>query len=193
MAPSAPLIVDTSTRFWFRALSAFFRGISGNLAEVLDAQSCREAWLQGEMFRWFRKHRQVGEFWTNAFSISKRCNADIGADTPFPMRGELKVLGANFGHKVLTGGALSPLLPHLHRPLTPTDGGLVRGPWGLLPDYFRLQKVPWSPGASRLLVMVAHIEKGASGAVADALRLVTFSGTVRNLSFEWGFVRIWDV
>ena len=38
---------------WIKPLQAFFDRISDPLSFILNAEGCREGWLQGELFRQF--------------------------------------------------------------------------------------------------------------------------------------------
>ncbi len=173
---------------WLKKMEQFFERKKVALTEVLDAAGCREGWLQGELFREFRA---MPGFMMNEFLIKKGETADIACAKQ--MAGELKSIGADYSPKCITGGALRPFLKRDIPQLDSSDSDLNLGSWGLVPDYFRLLNAPLPPGGSRLLILVADVQKSSTGSLATALRTIDFAGTSARVELPRGFVRIWDV
>lgn len=181
---------------WQNLLADFFRARGADTAEILDASACREGWIQAELFREFHRAQPAAGFVVNEFSYpnAPRNKADLSASSP-GMVGELKVLGARYQRKVLTGraGTLEPLLQRLSRPIGPRDRQRLQlGNWGLVPDYFRLRD--GAPrGAERLLVLVGDVSTADKDAVAVALRGISFRGTEVTVQMPRGFAKTWRV
>lgn len=174
---------------WLDEIQTFFECVQESLAAILEAEACREGWLQAEMFRYFRP--KFEGFAVNSFSLVGRARADFGCDAPNPIRGEIKVLGGGYQSKVITGGSLAPYLARAEARVHRQDRDLLRGTWGLIPDYFRLRDAALAEGTARALVLVAHLDEDANTGVAAALRRIDFDGRRRDVAFAPGFVRIW--
>jgi hypothetical protein len=173
---------------WADRLTKFFRAREEALGYILEARGCREGWLHGELHREFRR---VPGFAINHHALSDGETADLLVEGA--MIGELKILGARYHPKVVTGGSLKALRRAATRTVTPLDDGLRLGPWGLVPDYFRLLRARVPPRVERLLVLVADVRDEDTDSVSDALRTIEFKGEARRIKLSRGFVRIWKL
>jgi hypothetical protein len=136
---------------------------------VLNASGCREGWLQGEAFRFFRSKKAA--IYTNYLPLHG--DTDTGkktADFAFyesdddtaklELVAELKVYGElNFQTKIVTGGGLREVKRRIAEAGVATfddnlaDRNLQVG-WGLLSDYYRL--VDFNAGSdkpARMLIL----------------------------------------
>lgn len=113
---------------WFELLVEFFDAHSESLGEVFDASGCREGWVQGELFRWFRCRRGFGTFAVNSLRISDTEKADFSAEEPTRVVREIKLVGWNYCTKNITGGSIKPFLSRVDQPITASDRDLVLGP-----------------------------------------------------------------
>lgn len=183
---------------WIAAWRGFFESVAEPLSNVLDAQGCREGWLQAEAFRYFRQ-REVA-LYVNYLVLPgpaglKNRKADFASytshsdDAALEFVGELKVYGeAGFYKKNLTGGNFQEALRRLRRDGSvtfkniPRDRQLVAGP-GLLADYFRL--VDYDAGAdspTRFLMLC----------VRRATKPDEFGATLAKAEFERAGVLLLD-
>ena len=157
--------------YWIHELQALFEDVGPSLTEVLDAWGCREGWLQGEAFRFFRRRgKDRYDFRVNELPLvlddsngkSKKADLAFYVDNELACFGELKLYGtAGYYAKNLTGGAqLGPYLAKVNAGETVVfrnDASLEKeAQGGLLWDYYRLVKHQNSKnaGVSRLLVLV---------------------------------------
>ena len=76
---------------WVRRLQMFFREIEVPLSFVLNAEGCREGWVQAELFRRFRPRNRT--FNVNCSLESRQAKHDIVSGTPPSLVAELKVYG----------------------------------------------------------------------------------------------------
>lgn len=173
---------------WSDRLTNFFRVREEALGHVLEASGCREGWLHGELHREFRR---VPGFAINHHRLFDGQTADLVVEGA--MIGELKILGARYQPKVVTGGSLKAFQRAPTRTVTPLDEALHLGSWGLVPDYFRLLRAPVPPSVERLLVLVADVRDDDTDSVSDALRTIEFKGEARHIKLSRGFVRIWKL
>ena len=91
-------------------LGAFFEEIQSPLSFVLNADGCREGWIQGELFRHFRPTDP--SFNVNCSHASKRIKHDMVCGTPVALVAELKVYGLRgYCDKNLYGGSLAAYQP----------------------------------------------------------------------------------
>lgn len=169
---------------WLAAWREFFELVAEPLGQVVKAQRCRESWLQGEAYRFFRFQKSEAFYVdtnTVVFADRKKRRVDFAAfdsdDTNAATRfvAELKLLGeGKFQQKVVTGGKLSALGEL--RTITPAHASLVGGPWGLIPDYVRLLQAE-SP--LRMLLLVTQREEVPDD-LGEVLRDIEFErrGTV---------------
>lgn len=103
---------------WVDRFFEFFRQIEQNLGILLNANSCREVWLQGEFYRHFLTA-------DNGFLVNCRYNDDgpehdLYCGLPTEMVAEVKVYGQRgYFNKNLYGAH------NLHRFVTATPGGRV--------------------------------------------------------------------
>ena len=182
-----------SLEFWMQELAVFFESRRDSLVEVLDAASCREAWLQAEMFRSFRHAAGMRSFSVNSLPIALRKNADFSAEDPSRVVGEVKILGWDYETKVITGGTLKLILDRLDRPITASDRDLVLGPWGLIVDFFHLLDFAEHNRRDAILVLIVDERSAYDRSLARALRQINFVGPSRDLQFPAGLIRLWPL
>lgn len=87
---------ETEELDWLAYFARFFWQAAAPLAEVLDADGCREGWLQGELFRYGRRHGP--KLSTNASVGSRRRKFDLLCKCP-PMVAEIKICGGSYQTK----------------------------------------------------------------------------------------------
>jgi hypothetical protein len=173
-------------------LGSFFESVEQPLCEVLDATECRERWLHGEMYRWFKRKPAYRSFRVNSFRLGEGKTADFDSEHPFPFVGEAKILGAGYETKCITGGALRPLMARLDRPIELADRRMIRG-WSLLSDFFRLLDGAMSHGRAAYLVLVAAGVHESDDLISRALRCINFARPSHDIAFGRGVIRIWRV
>lgn len=180
---------------WFQLLSQFFESHSKGLGEVLDAEGCREGWLHGELFRYFRFHRGFESFKVNSLKIGEGKKADFSSEHPSKVVGEIKLLGSEYGTKCITGGAIKPFLERINLSITVADKNILCGRWGLIRDFFRLHDfaVREKRGAYLVLIVDKRHEKKSDLSMTKALREINFIGPSKDLPFPAGVIRIWPV
>jgi hypothetical protein len=76
---------------WPDRFLALFCEIASPLAVVLNAEGCREGWLQGEFYRHFRTPENG--FRVNCSYCDSRTKHDLYCERPTEMAAELKVYG----------------------------------------------------------------------------------------------------
>lgn len=182
----------TATQF-VEELRQFFTAIERPLCDTLDAARCREGWLQGEMFRWFRRRAGFQDFQVNSLSIAPRCTADFHVEQPLRLVGEMKILGAGYMNKCITGGSIHPLLARVDRPVAESDRNLILGPWGLIPDFFRLLDFAVGDRRNALLVLIADGVIDSQTQMAQALRQINFISESVDVKTSRTLIRIWTV
>src|SRR5436190_807322 len=79
---------------WPDRIIEFFKKIEEPFSEVLCAHGCREGWLQGELFRYFRTAENG--FVVNCACSGNRVRHDVHCKLPTEMLAELKVYPKNF-------------------------------------------------------------------------------------------------
>jgi hypothetical protein len=140
---------------WSDRFSVLFAEIARPLAVVLNADGCREGWLQGEFYRHFRP--QYDGFRVNYSYGSGRVKHDLYCPVPNEMVAELKVYGMRgYLNKNLCGQS------NIKRFLPATAGTRVNlsreeidrlGASGYLADVCRLQRLPDSLERYMILVL----------------------------------------
>lgn len=150
------------------------------------------------MFRWFRQDALCCRVCVNNFKLGDRKTADIACLDDPRMVGEVKILGRGYQRKVVTGTSrgLAVIRGRIHRPIGNRDRGASWiGPWGLVPDYFRLRSAQPDGEWERLLVLVADVGNADNDDVSQVLRAISFETTIRlrTLSLQRGFIRIWTL
>lgn len=183
---------------WVDEMRMFFAAVQEPLSMVLSATGCREGWLQGEAFRFFRSKGVA--LYTNEITLpspsgKKNRKADLAvysghdADATLLLISEIKVYGERyFFEKNLTGGSLAEVSRRLGAdgsPLTFSDCArdrqLVVGS-GLLTDYFRLVDFTSSDKPARLLILCVKKDESPD----------RFGSTLRCVEFEGAGVVICD-
>ncbi|MFO0556341.1 MAG: hypothetical protein U0271_48660 [Polyangiaceae bacterium] len=100
---------------WTQEFAGFFHWCHPRLTEVLDASGVRELWLQGEAYRYFRRHRTGGTLCVYTNTHNKSDLAFYATDTdesPIAVV-EIKLLGLDYQSKMLTGHSdLRPYVTH---------------------------------------------------------------------------------
>lgn len=179
---------------WLELLVEFFRsGISSALGEVLDASCCREGWLHGELYRHFHGRLGHESFAVNTLQIGRNKKADFASEVPARSVGEVKIIGNRYEQKCITGGALGPLMDRIDQPICAGDRSLVLGPWGLIPDFFRLLDYAADAQRDAYLALVADLRGPAGTSMDLALRRINFVTSSRDIESPFGLVRIWSV
>ena len=175
--------------------SDFFNKNSKSISTILDAYGCRENWLQGEIYRWFKFKKSLAKFSINDTIVPEgKIKFDFVVKTRIPAVGELKVLGGNYNTKVITGGALRPALNHLVLPLTKKDRHLNIGQWGLIHDFFKLYDFSKKVKCEAYLVLLADIsQQDNSSSLSNVLDKINFIKESTNLPLLRGRVRMWQI
>ena len=176
---------------WIEPLGAFFQEIQAPLSLVLDAEGCREGWIQGELFRHFRPND--ASFNVNCSHTSKQVKHDIVCGNPASLIAELKVYGLRgYYPKNLYGrNDLSQFQPSRDgaRILLTLDtlAALQPEPRSYLGDVLRLSQVVDVP--ERLMILV--IQKTATeDRFGRAILAVQVSRREHNFDFGQFLVRI---
>ena len=81
---------------WLAHFERFFQHVAAPLGVVLDADGCREGWLQGELYRYGRGNPP--RLSTNASTSSRRRKFDLLCKSP-PMVAEIKICGGSYQTK----------------------------------------------------------------------------------------------
>src|SRR4051794_207616 len=76
---------------WAEQILAFFGEIASPLAIILNAEGCREGWLQGEFYRHFSTPENGSR--VNCSFCDNRVKHDLYCERPTEMAAELKVYG----------------------------------------------------------------------------------------------------
>lgn len=161
------------TATWLESFKQFFSSHARLIDEIFDASGCREGWLQGEMYRYFKTRRPID---VNTFAYPLGGKADISASAPTAMVAEVKLLGGDYQRKVLTGGALGPLLAMRGTIRRHHRAKLALGSFGLIPDYKRLTSVR---SKERILILV--VDKHSHGDLSELLRKIHFHGECQEV------------
>lgn len=177
---------------WQKLLAEFFELHAKALGEIFDAMGCREGWLQGELFRWFRFHGGFDTFAVNSLQIGNSKKADFSAESPTRVVGEIKLLGYDYQPKTITGGSIKPFLNRIDQPITAADRSIILG-WGLIQDFFRLLDFAAQEKRDALLVLVIDERSQRDLSLARALRGINFVRPSTDIRFPAGVVRIWSV
>lgn len=194
---------------WTRSFQEFFEGRAEELDFVLQASGCREGWLQGEAFHFFRSSGVA--IYTNSLalpSVSGKLNrkADFAVyrshadDAKLDLVAELKVHRERGSYpKGLTGGDLGEARRRVARtnPIVFSDQAIDRqmmlGP-GLLADYFRL--VDFEAGEdspARLLILCVQraAEPDNFGKILSQIEFEATGVTLLDTQSTW--VKAWFV
>jgi hypothetical protein len=93
----------------------------------------------------------------------------------------------------LTGGGLRHLRLADGEVIGAQHRKMVRGKWGLIPDYFRLRDCLHGVlgEAERILILVADVAAGDDTRLAAGLRNIDFEGERRELKLKRGFAKLW--
>lgn len=153
---------------WLEAFHAFFgdESLRARLRAIGLAGGCREGWLQGEMFHFFKN---LGiDLQTNRFCISDQSDylkADLYVPGPCGLVAECKVLGKwDYANKMLDGAGVRAPQARLRSTgelrYSYEDLRVLDEPGeGLLRDFFRLalsRRI--DRDFSRLLILVIHTD-----------------------------------
>ena len=95
---------------WIEALREFFQRIEAPLSVILNANGCREGWIQRKIFCHFRPTDAT--FKVNCSHASNRIKHDIVCGRPESLVAEMKVYGLHgYLEKNLYGGNLAAYQP----------------------------------------------------------------------------------
>jgi hypothetical protein len=168
---------------WHERFLALFREIASPLAVILNAEGCREGWLQGELYRHF--HTSENGFRVNCSYCGSRAKHDLYCERPTEIVAELKVYGLSgyYPKNVCGQSNISRFLPATSGTrlfLSKEEIELLKPAAGsFLGDVLRLQRLPAALERYMILVLQKADEADAFGRVISALQ-------VSSQEFEWG-------
>lgn len=171
-----------------------FASFEGSLNEILNATGCREGWLQGELFRYYR--RVDPAFSVNTFALGNGKKADLHGTLPEEWVAELKIYGqAGYFHKNIYGYSdISEFLPsspeqrvdvtqqHLDA-VHPKEGSLLK-------DCLRLRGIKSVQHKFMVLVIHKYDPPDDFGLAISAIRLSQAEVTFDYSDF---LLRIWRI
>lgn len=192
---------------WCEEWRQFFMEVQKPLTSVLNANGCREGWLQGEAYRYFR--RKSVAMYTNYLALPRPAGlrnrkADFAIygsdvdDAPLCFVAELKVYGERgYYQKNLTGGSLGEVCRRL-----PKDGPLIFADCerdrrcvegaGLLADYFRLVDFDRRISAARMLILCVQ-KDNRPDEFGKLLGRIEFEAAVKRIDAEGFWVKCWPI
>jgi hypothetical protein len=187
-----------TTRAWVAEFARFFAWCHSRLLEVFDASGCRELWLQGEAYRYFRHHRSEGALcvWTNEHKKNDLAFYRTDDDMQPEMVMEIKLLGNHFYTKTLTGFSdmrpyrspekprerftFDPALAEQHHP---REGSLLKDYAKLLSDDTKIR-----------LLMLVHDMRNPETGLGRALQCVDFGHRGLEVGGDASYrATIWEV
>ncbi len=179
---------------WVNRFQEAFHAIEKRLSEVLGAAGCREGWLQGELYRFFRKTDDG--FRVNEYRLSGRQKADLYGSRPTEMIAEIKIYGtSSYLRKNIDGTSdISAFLPNTEgkridvRRADLDRVNLKEG--SLLKDLLRLRSVEAQLQKYMILVIHKNGHKDKFGRAITAIRLTKEEWTFEFKDF---ILRIWRV
>jgi hypothetical protein len=160
---------------WANRFLALFSEIASPLSVVLNADGCREGWLQGEFYRYFRT--PGNGFRVNCSYCDNRVKHDLYSVRPTEMAAELKVYGLmGYYTKNLYGRSyISRFVPQVpgNRLLLSQEeiGDLQPAPSSYLADVLRLQQLPASVERYMILVLKKDDEPDDFGRAISAVQV----------------------
>jgi hypothetical protein len=160
---------------WSIRFLAFFDEIASQLAVVLNAEGCREGWLQGEFYRHFRTPENG--FRVNCSYGGSRTKHDLFCERPIQMAAELKVYGlSGYYTKNLCGQSnISQFLPgtdEARRFLSLDEIERLEPAAGsYLADVLRLRRLPESLERYMILVLQKANEPDGFGRAISAIQV----------------------
>jgi hypothetical protein len=160
---------------WPDRFLALFGEIAPSLAVVLNAEACREGWLQGEFYRHFRNSED--SFRVNCSYCDSRTKHDLYCEQPTEMVAELKVYGlSGYYTKNLCGQSnISQFLPTTsgeRKVLTQEEIERIEPATGsYLADVLRLQRLPASLEKYMVLVLQKADEPDKFGRAISAIQV----------------------
>jgi len=179
---------------WVEPLQEFFREIEAPLSFVLNAEGCREGWVQAELFRRFRPGNPT--FNVNCSLTSRHAKHDIVSGAPPSLVAELKVYGLSGYYPKNLYGKSNVSAFH------PAPGGervfvthemieaLQPEPRSYLGDVLRLSRT--ADVTERLMILV--LQKSATvDRFGRAMLAVQISEREHNLAFEQFFLRVSEI
>lgn len=183
---------------WFDMFSIVFNNVQQTLPIILKCNSCRELWLQGEMFRFITPYDP--KFQVNVLIDKrikdKRIKVDLYGSRFGKMVGELKVYGlSGYYNKNICGTSnIDSFIPERN------NGRILIGQSHLkklnmkessiLKDYSRIMEI--SEQFEKYLILVVH-KNGQKDDFGKAISAIKFSGEELTLDFPFFFVRIWKL
>jgi hypothetical protein len=180
---------------WTNVFKDAFYSVRNSLPVVLECESCRELWLQGELFRAIRKYDH--DFSLNTYKIAPRKKADFHGCRSVEMVGELKVYGySGFYNKNLFGRSnitdFIPkndsrrimILPEHERIVNQNESNIFK-------DYFRLKAIN-NNAIIKVLVLVIW-KNGQKDGFGQAISAIKFSAIEAVSEYPKFIVKIWQV
>jgi hypothetical protein len=158
---------------WPDRFLALLAEISRPMAVVLNADGCREGWLQGEIYRHFSA--QYDGFRVNHSYRSRRVKHDVYCPLPNEMVAELKVYGMRgYLNKNVCGQSnIKRFLPeHAATRVRLSDQEIAHlGTSGYLADVRRLQQLPDLLERYMILVLQKADDPDDFGAAISAIQV----------------------
>lgn len=199
---------DERSQYWIEGFRELFKSIEDSLPVVLDAAGCREGWIQGEAYKFFRNCGDA--FYVNTETIKNPSDtgyqkADFASyesqedDAPLLFIGELKVFGTHgYCTKNLTGGPLRPFIKRVQQGETitflNTDEHWEMAQGGLLWDYFRIIKHKPSLDIPRILFLVIDTRSKKTDNFGRVIQSVNFERSAVVLHKSVDFIsKCWVV
>jgi len=159
---------------WPHELADFVRRVEGPLSVVLNADGCREGWLQAELYRYF--HPVQPAFRVNQSLSDGRVKHDLVCLGPSPMVGELKVYGqSGYYQKNLHGRSnidqFVPESPDQRVCITAAQLAELQPTGGFLHDVHRLHQLQDVATKVMVLIIQRASEPDRFGAAITAIKV----------------------
>lgn len=179
---------------WIDIFKTVFANIQETLPIILNCDTCRELWLQGEIFRLINRYDL--RFKVNEFPIEPHKKADFHGFRYGEMVGELKVYGLSGYYQKNIYGAhnIEEFIPKknngriLIKPSHLKNVDLNES--SILKDYIRIKAI--SNKIDKFLILVVH-KNGQKDNFGQAISALRFPGIEQTLDFPYFFVRIWKI
>lgn len=161
---------------------------------MLPAVGCREGWLQGELFRFYRSGPDSA-FVVNSHKLANaRGTVDLRGSAPFRWIAELKIYGLDYLSKNITGRSnIDAFVPvrangrvfvgdaHLAT-VHPTEGSLLK-------DLLRLRS---EDEPNRYMVLVIYLDRQRT-TFGQAIQAIKLSHVETTWTYRDFIVRTWRV
>jgi hypothetical protein len=147
---------------WPEEFLGFFHEIAEPLTTVLNAEGCREGWIQGEFYRYFRK--KVNGFQVNRCCAGKREKYDLYCNPPTAIVAEVKVY-CRPGPRTR---AILSRIEQSHPKIANESAAITRNqieelapaPGSYFSDVLRLQKLSAPMPIERFMILVLQKKSG---------------------------------